>query len=151
MKTTLQKILPRYSLTRIFGLLGECKVKWFKNFFIQRFIKLYKIDLSESVIKDYKEFDCFNTFFSRKLVLGARPIDVDGKAVVSPVDGYIYDFGSIADKPMFSAKGFEFSLEDLVVKKTVADLVREGSFLCMYLSPKDYHRVQMPLSGRLVE
>lgn len=151
MKIILQKLLPRYSLTRLFGKLGECKTRWFKNLFIQGFIKLYKIDLVEAKISNYKEFKCFNEFFSRKLSDSSRPIDKDTNAMISPVDGFIYDYGTISEQPMFEAKGFEFSLADLVVKNTTADLVKNGEFLCMYLSPKDYHRTHMPIAGRLLE
>ena len=155
MQVLSQKLLPRYGLTRLFGKLGECKINWFKNFFINRFIKLYKIDLAEAEISDYKEFKSFNEFFSRRLKPSARVVDPAATSITAPVDGFIYDFGtmpeSMPDKPMFSAKGFEFSLNDLVVKKTTADLVGSGTFICMYLSPKDYHRVHMPVTGRLIE
>jgi phosphatidylserine decarboxylase len=53
--------------------------------------------------------------------------------------------------PMFHAKGFEFSLEDLLVKKAYSTVFHQNQFFCMYLSPNDYHRVHIPLSGRLLE
>lgn len=147
----IQKILPRYYITKLFGWLGDCETKWFKNFFIRRFIKFYKVDLSEALITNPKNFKSFNAFFSRKLKAHARKIDLELNSVISPVDGFIYAFGQITKKPMFKAKGFEFSLEDLVVSPTIAESVKQGHFFCLYLSPKDYHRVHMPVSGKLLE
>lgn len=151
MKVLLQHYLPRLGITHLFGWLAEIRIKWIKNYFIRRFIRKYHIDLS---IVEYPSIDAyknFNDFFARKLNKQTRPIDSAVDALVSPVDGYLYQYGVLAANPMFLAKGFEFTLQTLLVQQRYADLFISGSFFCMYLSPRDYHRMHMPLTGKLLE
>ncbi len=149
MTAILQRILPRYAITRFFGILGDTKIKPVKNILINLYIKLYRIDLSQAVGKSAKDFESFNDFFSRKLKFHARSITTEDKAIASPVDGTIYAFGTIGAEEMFTAKGFQYSLKQLSVRKDFTDPFKGGEFLCMYLSPKDYHRVHMPVKGTL--
>lgn len=151
MKVLWQHLLPRFWMTRLFGWLAEIRIIWIKNYFIRRFIRKYHIDLSISERTSIAEYVDFNDFFARKLQVNARPIAMAADALISPVDGFMYHYGEIREKPMFYAKGFEFSLEDLLVKRAYATLFNKGQFFCMYLSPNDYHRVHIPLTGRLLE
>ena len=148
----LQLILPHHLLSRIVGALARSETPWIKTTFINLFLKQFKIDLKEAQIEDPDQFASFNAFFTRALKDGARPICEDSAAIVSPADGAISQLGRIRGPDVMQAKGQYFSLYELVGGDS--DLASEfinGSFATVYLSPRDYHRVHMPLSGTLRE
>lgn len=148
----LQLILPHHLLSRIVGALARSETPWIKTTFINLFLKQFKIDLKEAQIEDPDQFASFNAFFTRALKDGARPICEDSAAIVSPADGAISQMGRIRGSDVMQAKGQYFSLYELVGGDS--DLASEfinGSFATVYLSPRDYHRVHMPLSGTLRE
>ena len=106
--------------------------------------------MKEAQISDVSEFPNFNTFFVRALAPLARPIDSDADSVVSPADGVISQLGRIQNGLLVQAKGRDFKLVDLLGGSQVhAEKFMQGSFATVYLSPKDYHRVHMPVSGQL--
>jgi phosphatidylserine decarboxylase len=47
------------------------------------------------------------------------------------------------------AKGIFYNLSDLIPSK-MADFFRNGSFITLYLSPGDYHRIHSPASGEIL-
>ena len=148
----LQLILPHHLLSRIVGALARSETPWIKTTFINLFLKQFKIDLKEAQIEDPDQFASFNAFFTRALKDGARPICEDSAAIVSPADGAISQMGRIRGSDVMQAKGQYFSIYELVGGDS--DLASEfinGSFATVYLSPRDYHRVHMPLSGTLRE
>lgn len=148
----LQKILPQHLLSNLAGRLADCRSVWFKNLFINWFQRRYRIDMSEAAQPNPTAYACFNDFFTRALKDGARPIDSDPDSIVSPADGAISQLGHIDHGRIFQAKGRGYSLTTLLG----GDLDRaapfvNGQFATIYLSPRDYHRVHMPISGVLRE
>ncbi|MFK7976596.1 MAG: archaetidylserine decarboxylase, partial [Halioglobus sp.] len=97
---------------------------------------------------DYTQYASFNEFFTRPLRDGARPI-ADAE-VVCPADGAISQMGTINEGLLLQAKGRYYTVEELLGgdAERAAEFDR-GEFATVYLSPKDYHRVHMPLAGRL--
>lgn len=119
---------------------------------IRGVIKIYGVDLSDSLEPDPESYPSFNHFFTRALNPSARPIAQDAGAVVSPADGAVSQLGTIDDTAIFQAKGKTFSLLDLLGNRSDwAQSFIGGSFATIYLSPKDYHRLHMPLGGKLME
>jgi len=153
LKTAYQYILPQHTLTRLVGKLAKSKNKWIKDTFIRLFLNNFDINLSEAVIEDPAEFSTFNDFFTRALKPSARTIDADPHSVVSPVDGAVSQAGAITEDLLFQAKGHTFSLSDLLGFTDQASEVTEqyldGQFTTIYLAPKDYHRIHMPVDGEL--
>lgn len=148
----LQLILPHHLLSRLVGALARSETPWIKTTFINRFSKQFKIDLSEAQIEDADQFASFNAFFTRALKEGARPICADSDSIVSPADGAISQLGRIRGSDVMQAKGQYFSLYELVGGDSqLASEFINGSFATVYLSPRDYHRVHMPLAGTLRE
>lgn len=144
----LQKVLPQHALSRLVGRLARSESHWIKQLFINQFIKQYKVDLTEAAISNPEDFACFNDFFTRALKEGARPIAE--QAVVSPADGQISQIGHIRGSDLLQAKGQYFSLHDLLGgDATLTGEFINGEFATIYLSPKDYHRVHMPVTGTL--
>lgn len=133
----------------IFRKLTRVKAPWFKNNFINLFAKLYKINWAESRRKKAEEFIHFNDFFTRELEEGARPIAES--LFVSPADGKIAAFGQLKETQFIEAKGHHFELASLIANPELAQDFANGSFATIYLSPANYHRVHMPITGRLLE
>jgi len=146
--TKLQFLLPQHLLSNLMYRLTRVKTTWFKNFLIKSFIKLYDVNMTEAANEDIKSYDCFNDFFIRELKKGSRKIAKT--QITSPVDGSISSYGRINDGQIFQAKGFHFSAKSLLANnKRYSDFI-DGSYLTIYLSPRDYHRIHMPCDGKLI-
>lgn len=144
--------LPQHAISRLTYQLTRIQTAWFKNAFIRRFAQHYQVNWSEALYPRPEDYRHFNEFFARPLRDGARPLEGDGNTVISPADGHISEIGTIDRDAVFQAKGHEFSVTDLLGGDTQrAELFSDGSFVTVYLSPRDYHRVHMPLSGKLRE
>jgi len=145
-----QHLVPQQLLSRCIGKLASCKTPWIKNPLIKLFIDKYDVDMSEALIKDIKEFESFNDFFCRKLQNESRPVSADKNDIVSPADGEFSQLGEIENGKIFQAKGQKYTVKELLGDDTLAtETFKDGQFATIYLSPKDYHRVHMPLSGTL--
>lgn len=148
----LQHLVPHHLFSRMTGALASCEVRWLKNLLIERFVAAYGVDMSEAAESDPRAYSCFNTFFTRALKPGARPLAAASNAVLSPADGVVSALGAIRDDAIFQAKGHDYSLTTLLGGDAArAAPFRNGSFATVYLSPKDYHRVHAPLGGTLRE
>lgn len=147
-----QYLLPHHLLSRLIGCAAECQAGWFKSRLINWFAKQYQVNMSEAQIEDLNAFEHFNAFFTRALKEGARPLDPTPGAVLSPADGAVSQLGKIEHGRIFQAKGHSFSLVELLGGDNErAQPFMGGEFATIYLSPKDYHRVHMPLGGTLRE
>jgi phosphatidylserine decarboxylase len=143
-----QYIVPQHLLSRLVGKLAECRTPWFKNAIIKRFIDQYQVNMEEAAEPDHECYENFNAFFTRPLREGARDICEEG--IASPADGAVSQLGDIEHGRIFQAKGQSYtSLELLGGDEALAKLFDGGKFATIYLSPKDYHRVHMPISGTL--
>ncbi|MCB1827166.1 MAG: phosphatidylserine decarboxylase, partial [Coxiellaceae bacterium] len=140
----------QHTVSRLLGKLARSRITWFKNFLIRIFIRHFNVDMSEAAEEDYTKFPSFNAFFTRSLKPDARVMPEDPHAVISPVDGFISEFGAIQDQQLFQAKGHTYNLMALLGgDHEMVSHFHNGMFLTAYLSPRDYHRVHMPSSGIL--
>ena len=143
-----QYLLPKLALTRLAGAFARWQGGAVTTAAIRRFIAQYGVNMAEAAEPDPGAYASFNDFFTRALRPGARPLAVAD--LVCPVDGAISQFGAIDGDQIFQAKGHHYSTAALLGGD--ATLAREfsgGHFTCLYLSPKDYHRIHMPCAGRL--
>jgi len=146
----LQTLLPHHGLSRLVAVLANCRWAPLKNLVTLLFIRRFRVDLSEARIQDYREFKSFNDFFTRELLEDARPISGDEQTLVSPADGAVSQLGAIRDQMILQAKGIDYEVADLLGGELKdAEPFRDGSFITIYLSPRDYHRVHMPVAGTL--
>jgi phosphatidylserine decarboxylase len=151
-KTMVQHLAPQHALSRFAGWVANCQVTPIKNWIIDDFIRRYGVDMSSAVESNPHHYINFNHFFTRRLRPDARPIAVEENTIASPVDGTVSQAGSIKEGRIFQAKDYHFDLEELLGgSKKRADLFQGGCFATFYLAPKDYHRVHMPVTGRLCE
>ena len=146
----LQYVLPQHWVSRLVGCIAASEWSVIKTPFINFFIKKFGINMEEAQRKTASEFSCFNDFFTRELEDGVRPIQGGEKDLVSPADGAVSQLGRIEQGRIFQAKGQSFSVQELLGgDAALAEEFMEGSFNTIYLSPKDYHRVHMPVTGTL--
>lgn len=148
-----QYLTPQLGLSRLAGRLADNdQVPALKNRVVRWFIERYGVDMSEAVDADPASYATFNDFFTRALKPGLRPVDEAPDALTSPVDGAISQLGAIKDGRIFQAKGQSFNLTELLGgNEQRAKPFAGGEFATIYLAPKDYHRIHMPLSGALTE
>ncbi len=145
----LQHILPQHLLSRITGWLAENETLWLKNFLIKLFARHFQVNMAEAHEPVLEAYPNFNAFFTRALMDGARPVDTATHSIVCPADGAISQLGPIEHGRIFQAKGRYYSAEELLADGERARQFNGGQFATVYLSPKDYHRVHMPLAGEL--
>ncbi|MGB3541625.1 archaetidylserine decarboxylase [Rubrivirga sp.] len=144
----LQKILPQHGLSRAAGRLASTSRIWIRKPLIKAFARAYGVDMAQAERPDLEAYDSFNDFFSRSLVPGARPIDTAPDSVASPADGAVSQTGIIEDGKLIQAKGIRYPFRSLA-DVCASPAFEGGAFATIYLSPSDYHRVHLPLAGRL--
>jgi len=143
-----QPYAPLRFSTWVFGFLAQIKISLIKNYFIRKCIRKFDIDMNEALEPNPDTYENFNAFFSRRLKPGARtwaPLP----ALPSPVDGFISQMGSIEHETIVQAKGLQYTISDLLLDKQYSERFYHGSFATLYLSPRDYHRVHMPMDANL--
>jgi phosphatidylserine decarboxylase len=145
-----QYLVPQHLLSRLVGYFAGSE--FFSRPFIKFFSKRYNIDLSEAEIEDSRLYPTFNAFFTRALKPNARPLPESDNCIVSPADGEISQIGKIENDRIFQAKGQDYGISKLLAcTDQQATAFVDGSFATVYLSPRDYHRVHMPLTGTLTK
>lgn len=145
----LQYLLPQHILTRLVAKIANCRIPLIKNFVISQYCKFYHIDMTDALEPNPANYPTFNEFFTRALRPGARPITNDQKTIISPVDSKIWQIGQINNDLLISAKGKNFTLEQLFVNNEDAARFYNANFAVLYLAPSNYHRVHMPIKGKL--
>lgn len=144
--------LPHHPLSRLMGVLTNCRNPALKNLFIRSIVKAYAVDLAEAAEPDPTAYATFNDFFTRALKPGARPIASGQGVVACTADGFMSQSGPITSGRLIQAKGKDYGLVELLGgDEPRAAPFQGGSFATIYLSPRDYHRLHMPLAGTLRE
>jgi phosphatidylserine decarboxylase len=145
----LQHILPQHALTRLAGALAASERPWLRDRLIGRFAAAYGVNMDEAA-RGLGDFASFNDFFTRELKPGARTLSDSAAFILSPADGAVSQLGTIRQGRIFQAKGRDFTAAEILGHGPEAAARFEGgTFITIYLSPKDYHRVHMPAEGRL--
>lgn len=142
------KVLPKSLMSRLFGYLARVPLPgWLLNSIIAWYSKKYGVLVSE-MRRPALGFRTFNEFFTRKLKDKARDIDAGKGSVVSPVDARLDSFGDIRGDAVMQAKGIDYPLAGLVPSDTHREFLN-GTFMTLYLSPGDYHRIHSPVDGEI--
>ncbi|MDR2009241.1 MAG: archaetidylserine decarboxylase [Bacteroidales bacterium] len=129
-----QKQNYRNLASRIAGHLSNIKYpRWFVRRFIRLFKNRYNISLDDYQIPE-NGFETFNSFFTRRLKDGARPL---GNGIISPVDGYILDYGHVNPQNKIYVKHQYYYVDDLILE----NIDNLKSYSILYLAPSNYHRV----------
>ncbi len=147
-----QYLMPGHLISRLTHAFTRIRHPGIKNRFTEWFIAHFKVNMEEALESNPRHYENFNTFFTRELKPGVRPI-VDGEGELAcPVDGTVSQACPIINGRIFQAKGHDYSLEQLLGGSAeTAKAFQNGSFATIYLSPRDYHRIHMPITGTLRE
>jgi phosphatidylserine decarboxylase len=104
------------------------------------------LDLREARKTQFKSLhDCF----VRELKDGARPICRDISVLASPCDAIVGACGAVAGTEVFQAKGFPYSLGDLLADKDLVESYRDGCYATLRLTSAMYHRFHAPHDCRV--
>ncbi|QEP43834.1 phosphatidylserine decarboxylase [Ectothiorhodospiraceae bacterium BW-2] len=151
LKSWPQYLMPGHALSRLTHRLTRCEVSWFKNGAIRHFCRLFQVDMGAAQRQSPHQFRHFNDFFTRELRPESRPIATDIDGLISPVDGSVSQYGPIRQGRMIQAKGRDFSVAELLGESHPINArhYQQGQFITLYLSPRDYHRIHIPLDATL--
>ncbi len=152
LKALPQYLMPGHLVSRLIYAFTRIRTPAIRERFTLWFVKQFQVNLDEAVESDPLAYEHFNAFFTRPLKPEVRPI-VDGdENVACPVDGTVSQAGPIEEGRIFQAKGHDYSLTTLLGgSQERAAPFMDGSFATIYLSPRDYHRIHMPVTGQLEE
>ena len=146
-----QYLLPKHLLTAIVYRIARIRHPATKNFLIEKFIRVFDVNVDEIRDEVPDAFATFNDFFVRELSDGERPVDSADDTLVSPVDGTLSIAGHIENDVLVQAKGIDYTLDELLATDLAnAHAYDNGQFATIYLAPYNYHRVHAPLAGKLV-
>jgi len=147
LRFALVRALPRKAVSRAIGALaGTAAPRALLAPAIAAYARGYGVDLSEAD-RPIGAYPTFGAFFGRALRPGARPLDPDPRAVLSPVDGRVHAAGRVEGDLVVPVKGVPFSLRDLLGSAPAAAVLEGGTFAVLYLAPRDYHRIHWPFDG----
>ena len=145
----LQWLLPARLLGRIVHSVTRSERPLLKDLLIRGFVRLYGVDVSEAERAVPGGYASFNDFFTRSLKAGCRPLDADVAAIASPADGTIQQIGRLHGDEILQVMGINYCAATLLGDATAAARFRDGCFVTIYLAPWNYHRVHMPVAGRI--
>lgn len=141
--------IPRRGLTRFMGWYSKLRIKPLAKFSIWVWRQFADdLRLSESAQKD---FDSLHDCFTRTLVPGARPVCNDPGILVSPCDAVVGEFGFIDGLEVLQAKGFPYTLPELLQDEALAEHYRDGQFVTLRLKSSMYHHFHAPLDGDITD
>lgn len=144
--------LLQHILSRIVGWFSDRQWGFVTRVAIRLFIRYFGVNMQEAKHSSIQSYNSFNDFFTRYLNPRLRPIASGSKTIVSPVDGHISEIGQLRGEMIIQAKKHSYTVTDLLGGSVErAKLFQGGSFLTIYLAPKDYHRIHMPIDGHLLE
>lgn len=142
----LVKISPRRHLSRFTGWWAKkSEPRWLVRPVMKWFAQRYQLRLEEAQ-KPFEEFESLDDMFTRELKPGIRPVEGD---VVHPADSEVAQSGVVESGKILQAKGWTYSVENLIGDQQKASDLENGSFITYYLCPTDYHRVHSPIDGML--
>jgi len=148
-----QYFIPQHFISSLVYRITRCETPWFKNILIKLFISVFDVDMTLANNPAPESYSSFNAFFTRELSAEARPMTLDEHTILCPVYGSVSQVGNIHKNnnmdTIIQAKGKSYTLKDLLVEDELVSMFSGGTFATLYLAPKDYHRIHMPISGQL--
>ncbi len=144
-------LYPKKAGSAAIGLLARMRLpRALRAPLLGRFASSYGVDLAEAE-RPLADYVSFLDFFTRRLKPGLRPQEpkVPG-GVHSPVDGALIASGRVESGTLIQAKGLPYRLDELLASDPLAARFEGGAYATLYLSPRDYHRIHVPCSGRVL-
>jgi len=138
--------IPRLTLTHFMGWFSKIRHPWVRDASIALWQKFADLNLSEA---KKSSFDSLHDCFVRELKEGMRTIDPDPHVFTSPCDGIIGAMGRVEDGKLYQAKGFPYTLQDLLGDEVNKTPWQGGLYLTIRITSSMYHRFHAPHDGRL--
>ena len=138
--------IPRMTLTHFMGWFSKIEIPWVRDASIAAWKLFTDIDLSEA---KKQAFTSLHDLFIRELQPGARTFDSDATAFVSPCDGIVGAMGQIVDGQVYQAKGYPYSLAELLGPHESASEWQDGLFMTIRITSAMYHRFHAPYTGSI--
>jgi phosphatidylserine decarboxylase len=136
--------IPRRLATQFIGWFSRIEQPLVRDFSIAVWRLFSDLDLSEAKKVNFASLhDCF----IRELKDGARPIERSHDLLVSPCDAIVGACGKIGGTTVVQAKGFPYTLEDLLCDPALVETYRNGSYATLRLKSSMYHRFHAPHDG----
>jgi len=138
--------IPRRLVTQFVGWLSHIEQPLVRDLSIALWRLFSDLDLTEAKTTHFRSLhDCF----IRELKDGARPIDGAPDILVSPCDAIVGACGAIEGTRLYQAKGFPYTLQDLLCDQSLAESYRNGCYVTLRLTASMYHRFHAPHDARL--
>jgi phosphatidylserine decarboxylase len=132
---------PRRLATRGFGWFSQIEQPQVRAVSLAVWKRFADLRLSEA---KKSEFTSLHDCFVRELKPGARPLDQRQDVLVSPCDGIVGGFGQVEGVQLIQAKGFPYTLHDLLADPALVERYRDGSYVTLRLTASMYHRFHAP-------
>jgi len=138
-------VLPKHAMSRAAGFLANRTIpRPFRPAAYRAYSRIFGATPEEAELP-LGEYPSVNAFFTRALKPGLRPVAPN--AVVSPVDATVGAYGPVQNDTLVQAKGRDYSLAALLGDEALAHRLDGGTYTTLYLAPKDYHRIHVPVDG----
>jgi phosphatidylserine decarboxylase len=138
--------IPRRQLTRFMGWWSRIEQPWVCSASIAIWRLFSDLDLSEAKTA---RFTSLHACFTRELKDGARPIDRRPNHLISPCDGLVGACGRVSLGSVLQAKGFPYTLTDLLADAALARYYEGGQYATLRLTSSMYHRFHAPADCRV--
>ena len=142
----LTNLVPRRALTLFMGWFSKLEHPWIARFSIFLWKSFVDLRLDEA---RRTRFASLHDCFVRELKPGARPADPDPAVLASPCDAIVGASGEIEGTRLYQAKGFSYSLEELVHDPGLATAFRGGTYATLRITSSMYHRFHAPHDCRV--
>src|ERR1700676_3617505 len=138
--------IPRRLATQFIGWFSQIEQPLVRDLSIAIWQLFADLDLAEAKKLKFRSLhDCF----TRELKDGARPIDGAADLLVSPCDAIVGACGTIDGTKLYQAKGFPYTLQDLLCDQNLVAAHRNGRYVTLRLTSSMYHRFHAPHDCRL--
>ncbi len=138
--------IPRRFATRFLGWFSRIENPYVARASIALWRLFADLDLGDSKLQT---FDSLHACFTRELKPGARRVDPDPRLLASPCDGIVGACGRIEGTELLQAKGFPYSLNDLLLDPKLVDAYRDSQYVTLRLTSSMYHRFHAPCDGTI--
>ena len=136
--------IPRRLATRWIGWLSKIENPLVARASIAIWRQFADLDLSDARQQSFKSL---HACFTRALKPGARPIDADARVLASPCDAIVGACGTVEGTELLQAKGFPYTLGDLLADPALVEAYRGGTYVTLRLTSSMYHRFHAPHDG----
>jgi phosphatidylserine decarboxylase len=133
--------IPRLALTRFMGWFSKIERPWVRDLSIGIWRRFARLDLTEA---KKTEFTSLHDLFIRELKPGARPPDTNPATLTSPCDAIVGTCGSVEGTSVIQAKGFPYTLMDLLGREDLVEQYRDGCYATLRITATMYHRFHAP-------